>query len=158
MEYKYTINDIASKTKVSIQSLYALIKKNKEFINNHSRRKQRKVFYDQEAFNFFMEYYGQGLQDELSSESLETASEAKIDEKKESESQEQISALKAEIEALKAKLEDTEKERKELLQQNGALILTIQQQQQEKMLLLPAPKKSLWDRVFSKRSGKEAGK
>lgn len=155
MEYKYTINEIASKTKVSLQSLYTLIKKNKEFINDHSRRKQRKVFYDQEAFDFFMEYYGQESHDETPSEGTETAPE---DEKKESESQEQISALKAEIEALKAKLEDTEKERKELLQQNGALILTIQQQQQEKMLLLPAPRKTIWDRVFGKRQNKEAGK
>lgn len=158
MEYKYTINEIASKTKVSLQSLYTLIKKNKEFINDHSRRKQRKVFYDQEALNFFMEYYGQESHDETPLEGSEKAPEAEKSVKKESESQEQIAALKAEIEALKTQLEEKEKERKELLQQNGALILTIQQQQQEKMLLLPGPKKSFWDRVFGKRADKEAGK
>ena len=59
----------------------------------------------------------------------------------------EIDTLKAEIDALRKQLDAKEEERKELLRQNGALILTISQLQQEKLLLLPAPKKTISERV-----------
>ena len=146
MEYKYTINDIARETKVSTQSLYSLIKKNKEFINKNSTRKQRKIYYNQEALNFFINYYQPEIAQETAQETIQEE-KAEISNK----AVEEIEALKAEIEDLKRQLSEKEAERKELLQQNGALILTIQQQQQEKMLLLPAPKKTLRERIFGKK-------
>ncbi len=152
MEYKYSINDIASKTKVSKQSLYSLIKKNQEFISKNSRRIQRKIYYNQEAFNFFINYYQPGATEETAQEAVETPQAVEEKETVDTSATEQIAALKAEIEELKRKLSETEAERKELLQQNGALILTVQQQQQEKMLLLPAPKKTIRERIFGKKA------
>lgn len=152
MEYKYSINDIASKTKVSKQSLYNLIKKNQEFINKNSRRIQRKIYYNQEALNFFINYYQPGSTEETAQEAVETPQAVEEKETVDTSATEQIAALKAEIEELKKKLSETEAERKELLQQNGALILTVQQQQQEKMLLLPAPKKTIRERLFGKKA------
>ena len=57
MSYDYTINDIAEKTNVSLQSCYGLIKKNREFIDNNSVRRHRKIYYNQEVMNFFIDYY-----------------------------------------------------------------------------------------------------
>ena len=168
MEYKYTINDISTKCNVSLQSLYSLIKKNKEFINENSTRKQRKIYYNQTAMDFFTSYYqvdspSSGNEEEEQESTIKKSNEeegqnAPVKSAREEEGQEslkaEISALKAEIDTLKAQLEAKEKERLELLRQNGALILTIQQAQQERMLLLPTPKKSFADKVKSMFKGK----
>lgn len=151
---EYTINQIQETVNVSLQSLYALIKKNKPFIAENSIRKQRKVYYNQAAMDFFVSYYcpekpletlkipPKSADSNSSANSTKEAAEAKIE------------ALEAEIEALKKQLEDKEAERLELFKQNGALILTISQLQQEKMLLLPAPKVSFSDKVKSIFKGK----
>ena len=166
MEYQYTINDIKDAVKVSLQSLYTLIKKNQAFINENSIRKQRKIYYNQAVMDFFISYYlpeqvpeegkipssplktdgaeGQAEKSPLESSYKEEEQQSRID-----ALQAEIGTLQAEIDALKAQLTAKENERLELLRQNGALILTIQQQQQEKMLLLPAPKKSLGERFKS---------
>lgn len=149
MEYPYTINDIKSETKVSLQSLYTLIKKNQPFIRENSIRKQRKIYYNQSAMDFFTSYY-------LSDHAPETPQMAEEQAEKEPSAQFRIealeaekNALQAEIDALKKQLEAKETERLELLRQNGALILTLQQEKQEKMLYLPSPKKSFGEKVKS---------
>ena len=150
MEYPYSINDIKAETKVSLQSLYTLIKKNKEFVNENSTRKQRKVYYNQAVMDFFTSYY-------LSESAPETPQKAEEQAEKESSAdalKAENDALKAQIDALQKQLEAKEAERLELLRQNGALILTLQQEKQEKMLLLPAPKKSFSDKVKSFFKGK----
>lgn len=163
MEYQYTINDIKAAVKVSLQSLYTLIKKNSTFINENSIRKQRKIYYNQAAMDFFISYYSPDTEKKIPDEIIDTDTRGGIAEKsplessyKEEEQQARIDALQVEIkalheeiDALKEQLTAKENERLELLRQNGALILTIQQQQQEKMLLLPAPKRSLGERVKS---------
>lgn len=171
MEFKYTINDISAKCKVSIQSLYTLIKKNKEFINKNSMRKQRKIYYNQEAMDFFVSYYlpeqpteepeispspldiqtGGGLAE---NSLLETPSTDKPHESQTDALKAEIDALKAQIDTLRKELDAKEAERKELIRQNGALILTLQQEKQEKQLFLPAPKKSFSDKVKSIFKGK----
>ena len=164
MEYKYTINDISETVKISKPSLYALIKKNSAFIKDNSIRKQRKIYYNQAVMDFFISYY----QPEQSTEEGKNLSfaEGRDTEKpkaeksplessyKEEEQQARIDALQAEIgtlhaeiDTLQKQLDAKEEERKELLRQNGALILTISQLQQEKQLLLPAPKQSIVERV-----------
>lgn len=65
-----------------------------------------------------------------------------------------ISALEGQIEALEAKLDEKEQERKALFVQNNQLLYLLAQEKQEKQALLPAPKKSFFERikdVFSKK-------
>lgn len=164
MKSQYTINELTTICKVSKQSLYNLFKKNKEFVNQNSIRNQRTIYYNQAVLNFLLDYYHLDKPaadaDNLIYEKIgggEPSPEGKIpfvqtastDETasriKEYESQ--IDTLKAEIEALKKDLADKEEERKELIKQNGALILALSQEKQEKMLYLPAPKKPLGEKV-----------
>ena len=166
MEYQYTINDIKAAVNVSLQSLYTLIKKNQAFINENSIRKQRKVYYNQAAMDFFISYYqpeqpadalkkwppaeDKDTKAEKAEKSLpetsyrEEEQQARID-----ALQAEIGTLHAEIDTLRKQLDAKEEERKELIRQNGALILTLQQEKQEKQLFLPAPKKSFGDKVKS---------
>lgn len=165
MEYKYLISDIQEKTKVSITSLTAFKKKHQDFFNNNSTRIRRKIYYNQAAMDFFVSYYspdtdtdkkipdkmidtetGGGQAENPLSESPYREEEEKA---RVNALQDEIKALREEIDALKAQLAAKENERVELLRQNGALILTLQQEKQEKMLLLPAPKKSISDKVKS---------
>ena len=164
MEYQYTINDIKDAVKVSLQSLYTLIKKNQAFINENSIRKQRKIYYNQAAMDFFTSYYqpeathqsGENQPPQVKPNPAEGQAEKSHVEGAQAEGQHEsqqnalqrkIDALEAEIGTLRKQLNDKEDERKELLRQNGALILTISQLQQEKLLLLPAPKRSIGERV-----------
>ena len=166
MEYKYTINDISETVKISKPSLYALIKKNSAFIKDNSIRKQRKIYYNQAAMDFFISYYSpeqaanigkkgptaEGSDtDEAKAENslLEGSYTDKPQEREEEVSKAEIDALKAEIAVLRKQLEATETEKKELFRQNSQLLLLLQQEKQEKMLLLPAPKKSFSDKVKS---------
>lgn len=165
MEYKYLITDIQAKTNVSITSLTAFKKKHQDFFNNNSTRIRRKIYYNQAAMDFFIDYYcpeQTAKEDNINrlaavpeEQKAENASNSALngssaDEPHESQLDKlkaEIDALHAEIEALRKQLNDKETERLELLRQNGALILTLQQEKQEKMLLLPAPKKTLSERV-----------
>jgi septal ring factor EnvC (AmiA/AmiB activator) len=94
--------------------------------------------YNQDAVNFCLNYYGK---DKLIKDNKQDTVNFN------NELQDEIKALQAEIATLKQTLEDTEAERKALLQQNGALILTLQQEKQEKMLLLPAPRKGIKETI-----------
>lgn len=161
MEYKYTINDISATVKISKPSLYALIKKNSAFIKDNSIRKQRKIYYNQAVMDFFVSYYSPDTEKKIPDEVIDTdiaegqAEKSPLESSyKEEEQQAHIDALQAEIgtlhaeiDTLRKQLDAKEEERKELLRQNGALILTISQLQQEKQLLLPAPKRSIGERV-----------
>ena len=173
MEYKYTINDISATVKISKPSLYALIKKNSAFIKDNSIRKQRKIYYNQAVMDFFISYYSpegtadiekKALHEEGRDKALheegrdkeKTKAEKSLSESSYREEEQkaridalhaEIGTLHAEIDTLRKQLDDKEEERKELLRQNGALILTISQLQTEKQLLLPAPKQSIGERV-----------
>lgn len=179
MDYQYNINQISSKCKVSLQSIYSLIKKNKAFITENSIRKQRKIYYNQAAMDFFISYYApdtnteKKIPDEIVNiDAAEKQTENSPFQSGQPENpplesgqpdtiesqlnalQSKIDALQAEIDALKTQLKEKEEERKELIQQNGALILTISQLQQEKMRLLPAPKKSFAETLKNILKGK----
>lgn len=148
MDYPYTINDIKTATQVSLQSLYTLIKKNSELIKENSIRKQRKIYYNQTAMDFFISYYSE--QAPKTPQKAEEPSENKSSASFRIEALEaERDALQAEIGTLKKQLEAKETERLELLRQNGALLLMLQQEKQEKMLFLPAPKKSFSEKVKS---------
>lgn len=168
MSYQYTIEDLSRECQVSKQSIYNLISKNKDFVNENSRKSGRKIKYNQAVLNLFLEYYGKKESETAEPEAGETAVNAEnaaqeapekeagvpVPPEDKTASESKIEALLAEIADLKKQLAEKEEERKELIRQNGALILTIQQQQQEKMLLLPAPKKTMLERlrgIFGKK-------
>lgn len=154
MENQYSINDISSICKVSKQSLYALIKKNQEFINENSTRKQRKIYYNQAALDFFMNYYntekpqeGEEQPQENDKNAPPAPSEEETYKSKVEKLESELDALQAQIDALNKKLSESEEERKELLRQNGALLLMLQQEKQERALLLPAPRKTIAEKL-----------
>ena len=171
MDFHYTINQIANRCKVSITSINNLKKKNQDFINKNSMRRQHKIYYNQAAMDFFVSYYIPEQDQEegkiptspldlgkaeakAENSALENSSTDKPQEREEEVTKAEIGALKAEIEALKKQLEQTEAEKKELFRQNSQLLLLLQQEKQEKMLLLPAPKKSFSEKVKSIFKGK----
>lgn len=177
MENRYTINQISSACKVSKQSLYKFINKNKTFINENSTRNHRIIYYNQAAMDFFLAYYqpDRKAEDEkIPVSDIDTDTDKKepdflmntdiaevqaknppVEAQNEEEPpegqlnplQRKIDALEAEIEALRKRLDASEAEKKELLRQNGEVLLLLQMEKQEKQLLLPAPKKTLADRV-----------
>lgn len=164
MENRYTIDQISSICKVSKQSLYKFINKNKTFISENSTRIHRIVYYNQSAMDFFLAYYqpeataqsGENPPPQVNSTSAEGQTEKPSAEATQAEEQyenqqnplqRKIDALEAEIEALRKRLDASEAEKKELLRQNGEVLLLLQMEKQEKQLLLPAPKKTLADRV-----------
>ena len=161
-EFKYLITDIQARTNVSITSLNAFKKKHQDFFSENSTRKQRKIYYNQAAMDFFVSYYCPDIEEtpdkkdnnseEQEKGEIPLSAAAYTDKPHEGEleaSKAEIDALKAEIAALRKQLEEKEAERLELLRQHGALILTLQQEKHEKMLLLPPPKKSLGEKVKS---------
>lgn len=167
MENQYNIDQISSICKVSKQSIYSLIKKNKDFINDNSTRNHRVIYYNQAAMDFFTSYYcpektQQSNRDNINQTTAETRApegeqknpvEAPQTDKPPEDQlnalQSKIDALEAELEALRKKLDATEAEKKELIRQNGEVLLLLQMEKQEKQLYLPAPRKSLTDRVKS---------
>ena len=179
MEYKYLITDIQEKAKVSITSLIAFKKKHQEFFNNNSTRIQRKLYYNQAAMDFFLSYYQPDLKAEnekIPVSDIDTDTDKKepdfsvntqrAEERRENPPleapqtdeppegqlnalQRKIDALEAELASLHKQLDASEEEKKELLRQNGEVLLILQMEKAEKKLFLPAPKKTLMERMKS---------
>lgn len=172
MNYQYSIEDLAKHCQVSKQSIYNLINKNKEFVNDNSRKQGRKVKYNQAVLDLFLEYYGKQSQEQEaeerpapppeSQEAPGDATGAPERPEEQVEASPSLEALQAQIRALEAenidlrlKLERAEAERQGLIQQNGITLLLLQQEKQEKMLLLPSPKKPFVERMKSLFSKKQ---
>lgn len=170
MENRYTINQISSACKVSKQSLYKFINKNKTFINENSTRNHRIIYYNQAAMDFFLAYYQpdrktdseeiniSGIEKNTAEEQAEEQAEKTPVEAPQTEQppegqlnalERKIATLEAELEALRKQLDASETEKKELLRQNGEVLLLLQMEKQEKQLFLPAPKKTLMNRMKS---------
>lgn len=179
MENQYTADQITGICKVSKASFYELKKKNKDFINKNSTRLHRIVYYNQAVLDFFLAYYQPDektesgkipvsdtdtdtdkkepdsvkvLRAEVPQAENSPVEAPQTDEPQEGQEnplQRKIDALEAELEALRKQLEAKEAERLELLRQNGEVLLLLQMEKQEKQLYLPAPKKTLADRVKS---------
>ena len=165
MEFKYDINKLTEISGISKQSAYAFIKKNNEFVSQNSIRQHRQVLYNQAVYDLFVAYYkGETAGNESVDESSEATQAEPVDEDRVGKSKELVE-LKLELERLKAEnatLHETvqrlteeknkiDAERTELMRQNGIALLALQQAQQETMRLLPAPKKSLFDRLSERR-------
>lgn len=152
MEYPYSIKDLASKVNKTQQSLQKFLKKNSEFVNHHTLQTGRFKMYDQAVMDKVIGYYTGVPASEEASDAAETAEEKGSAEMEAlaarvAELEAEVSTKDAEIARLKADLTAAEEERKEMIRQNGSLLLLLQEEKQEKMLLLPAPKKSIWQRI-----------
>lgn len=157
MDFPYTIEDLSSKCKVSKQSIYALIKKNQELVKKNSTRKGKKVKYNQEVLNFFLDYYGINEAEDPSPEDPEKALEAENAPQEAEDpspispqdktAEDKIKALESEIEALKQELASAREQNTELIRQNGQVLLLLQEEKQEKMKLLPAPKQGIIKKI-----------
>lgn len=154
MDYPYTIKDLATKAGKTEQSLQKFIKKNNEFINEHTLQTGRFKRYSQEVMDLVIKYYQPQEESPAPSEQVQSADSAT------DEASERIAALEAEIQELKTKLEESENERKEMIRQNASLLLLLQEEKQEKMLLLPAPKQSFPEKIksFFRRPAKASDK
>lgn len=153
MNYPFTIKDISSKVKKSEQSLYTLIKKNQDFFKQNSHKQGRFTRYNQAALDWFMEYYGTAQEQEpqntpeTAQKSLQDVAENQEEELSLQQLKTKIAVLEAENAALHERLAASEEERKELRQQVGMALSALQQEKQEKMLLLPAPRKTIAEKV-----------
>ena len=179
MDYPYTVNDIITKFHISKTIFYAKVKKNPDFFTANSIKikaegEKNKPFtrYNQAVFDFFASQYGteeavSAVPDAVLKKILQEGGGGTPTEAPETPpesffspaddvkpTQEDKNALQAKIEALEAKLAEAEAERKELISQNSHLLLLLSQEKQEKQLLLPAPKKTIRERIkglFSKK-------
>ena len=150
MVFQYSIEDLAKLCKVSKQSIYNLIKKNRDFIEKNSIRKGKKVKYNQEVLNLFLDYYG--LKETEVSPPDETTPKITPEQPSttptiEYNAEDKIKALESEIEALKTELARLREENNQLIKQNGQVLLLLQEEKTEKLKLLPAPKKTIRERI-----------
>lgn len=164
MEYPYSIKDISSRVKKTVQSLYTLIKKNQGFINDNSRKQGRNVKYNQAVMDWFINYYGVSQEEEAAQDtsktpqiSPETASTISGEEKSLIEAKARIAVLEAENKDLRERLAKCDEEREAANQNLGMALSALTLEKQEKMLLLPSPRKSLIQSLkeaFSNRNRK----
>lgn len=172
MDFPYDIQDLSRLSKISKATVYNFIKKNQDYIKDNSTKiktdstkTKPKTMYSQGVLDLLLAQYGQGNNDTINNAvvggtSTKLSSEPQKREETPPEAQEEgegykstISELETKIKALEAKIEALEEERREMVKQNGNLLLLLSQEKQEKALLLPAPKKTIGARLkelFSK--------
>jgi len=156
MENGYTIKEIADKVHRSQQSIYAMIKKNQAFVEEHSARRGRMTTYDEEVMQWLADYYA----DEGHAEGQKAAQDSaeaiglRIE----------LEAVKKDLEAVQARMEAIERERDELKERLtrseedkraadervGLALVALQAEKQEKLLLLPKPKRGIVERIMDK--------
>ena len=163
MEKYYTVNELVSIFNISKATFYHQVKKNQDFFTKNSikvkpegRNSKPLTKYNQSVFDFLASIYAPSIEKIGGQEGPSPQRPPEAPETKEGETagesiknppETKIDALEAEIKALKAQLEKAEEERAELIKQNGNLLLLLNQEKQEKQLLLPAPKKSIGERI-----------
>lgn len=162
MEYNYTMRDIATKTGKTTQSIQKLRNKNSEFLNQHTQTKGRFIYFDETAFEWFLNYYG--------IETTKTTEESQQDEEQPQDSTQGIDSKDEEIARLKEELENAknllaqaegrkekaEAEAQEAREQLGMALMALRDTQQMNNRLLPPPKQSIGTRIkkfFSNKKG-----
>lgn len=152
MTYQYSADDLSRICQVSKQSIYNLLSKDKDFIKDNSTKRGRKVRYNQAVADYVLDYYEIDKDDSTPAAAEETSDKEMS--RNDTASDQLISDLETRIQELEkqiaekdAQLQKTEAERVELLRQNGALILSLQTEQQTTRALLPAPRRSIGERL-----------
>lgn len=167
MERHYTINQLSTICKVSPQSIYKLLSKNQPLVKQFSTRQGRKIYYGQEVLDLLLKHYNltqeEGQTEDTSTNAPKTLSNAPEAEVEDNNTKPTIEALQAQIESQKKQIEELQKqlaekeaERKQLLEQNGQVLLLLSQERQELIKRLPAPKKTFGERLKGFFGKKEA--
>ncbi len=158
----YDIKMLCQRSNISQQTFYRLMKENAEFrelVETNRQKRGNSYHYPETVLEWLTAYYL--VSAKSATEKKDTSSKASerpfkpfeaVD--REKPLLDRISALEGQIEALEAKLDEKEQERKALFVQNNQLLYLLAQEKQEKQALLPAPKKSFFERikdVFSKK-------
>lgn len=158
---RYSLNDIQELTQITPQSIYRLMKSNKELkslVEAHKIRAGNNVYYDSAVYEWFKERY-QGQVKSVPADEIPSAIdyEAIIASKDEmiEELRRQIEQLKTDAENAKAiherekeelqkVINDKEAERVFFISENSKALAIISNQQQ---LLLSAPKRTIRERI-----------
>lgn len=154
------IATLCQRASISQQTFYRLTRDNQELrslVKSDRKKRGNGYQYSNDVLKWLLTYYGKGETVEEKRETRESPEEAQEGptdapavEGGEIHDTEVETALRAEIERLRAMLEEERQERQELHRQNAQLLLLLSQEKQEKQLFLPAPKKSLWERLLKK--------
>lgn len=159
--YMYNIKSLCEKSNISQQTFYRLLRENKDFrelVENNKEKKGNGYRYTDAVLSWLLDYKGIELLPEEPSTPAEMPPETILTDERESALLNQINALEAEIDGLKAIIDEKEQERKSLLLQNANLLLLLTQEKQEKQALLPAPRQSFSQRIkalFSNKNNRE---
>lgn len=156
----YTLKEITKIVDRSQQTIYALIRTDRDYFDFHRQTSTKGGYkYDEEAVERIKNHFGvsnvvgegdfEGENDEIPNDS------GPLPQENDNLSQE-IASLSAELEemkgkyaALQADFDKVEAEKAELLRQNGNLLLLLSQEKAEKQALLPTPRKSIGERLKS---------
>ena len=156
MDYPYKLEDLSRLVKISNQTVYRIIKKNQDFFKDNSKKVKGKTkpitLYNQAALDFLLAQYGEKRDNIITPEvaggsfidgertddiiltavvggtSTELPSEPQKHEETPPEAAATITALQTKIEALEAQIEALEAERRELVKQNGNILLLLSQE------------------------------
>lgn len=163
----YSMDELSTKLNISKQSLYKLINKNQELstlISEHSTREKRKILYDDAVLSWLSRYYRHDTPDETN-QGVSNGVVGVISENQNAiilQYTSRITELEKKIGELEAQLNEEKEVNKQLRQDNGALILTVQQmtntafqQYQASVKMLPAPRKTFFKRVKAFFTGEE---
>ena len=146
-----SVKQLCEKANISQQTFYRLIRDSKEFsalVEQNRQRKSNGYRYDTPVLKWLLSYYERENASEPPAEAPDTSSTSALEAERD--------ALRVELEALLARFDAVEAERKELLAQNGRLLLLLSQEKQEKQALLPPPRVPLVERIkaiFKKEQG-----
>lgn len=168
----FSMDDLSTSLNISKQSIYKLINNNQELstlMKEHSTRQKRKIFYDNAVFEWLCQHYGikPGVSNGVGVGVFQEENETIPDDTAQT-SAARIAELEAQVKELEAKLKSVEDERQRLHQENGALLLTVSQmsntisqmtntafqQFQASVKMLPAPRKSVLERIKGVFMGK----
>lgn len=151
---EYTMKQLCEIVDRTQSMLYNYIKADKEYFESHRRKDSKKGFlYDEEALMRIKEKIGVS-NDVVWGNSNEENQNIPLDTPpsnlpQEEETKTELEKLKEENAKLKEELEKVEAERKQLLEQNGNLLLLLSQEKAEKQKLLPPPRKTIGERIKS---------
>lgn len=156
----YTVKDLQKVSNTSLQSINKLFKSNselRELVKEHKKVENRNVFYDEVIYEWFCRRYekkietlmenseaGDNFENENQNIPLDTPPSCLPQEE---ETKQELERLKEKYAELQAEFEKVEAERKELLEQNGNLLLLLSQEKAEKQKLLPPPRKTIGERI-----------
>ena len=161
---KYSIRDltrISNTTERAVRNLFKSNKELKKLAAEHTITENRNVFYDSAVYEWFCERYkksneekieplnenkvGEGISNEEKQNLLEHTAPAYV--RQESEVEKELKELQIKYDDLKLQFDKVENERQELLKQNGNLLLLLSQERALTQKYLPAPRKTIGERL-----------